>query len=123
MSIAEKLTFRALTVETNTWIYRQPFHIRGTWYMYNSRWDKVAIRPDTICRFTGLKDKYDTNIYEGDIISHPIQKERIVYYPFDENVASFGLEEIKNGWKNTLADAHIYEIVGNVFQHPHLLKE
>ncbi len=71
---------------------------------------------------TGLTDKNGKEIFEGDILHHPLQGMRKVYYPFLDTVASYGLENIKNGMRNTLEDAHrLYEIIGNIHEHPELL--
>lgn len=72
---------------------------------------------------TGLKDKNGVEIFEGDVLYHSIQGERIVYYPFEEQVASYGLKNIDNGMCNTLQNANsLYEIIGNIYENPELLE-
>lgn len=75
-----------------------------------------------IMQYTGLKDKNGVEIYEGDLLYHPLQGTRKVHYPFSEDIAAYGIEEVRNGFKNTLDDARqIYEIVGNIYENPELL--
>ena len=77
-----------------------------------------------IMQYTGLKDKKGVEIYEGDVLFHPLQGRRKVYYPYSENVASYGLRDIDNGFGSTLRDSHaVWEIIGNIYENPELLED
>lgn len=77
-----------------------------------------------LSQYTGLKDKYGVEIYEGDILFHPLQGKRKVFYPYSETVASYGLRNVDNGMGSTLQDAHrVWEIIGNIYENPELLEE
>ena len=102
---------------------------------YNTRQWEVTLANDgdvylryfeqiELMQYTGLKDKNGKEIYEGDVLFHPLQGRRKVFYPYSENVASYGLRNIDNGFGSTLQDSHaVWEVIGNIYENPELLKE
>lgn len=74
-----------------------------------------------VMQYTGLKDKNGQEVYEGDILYHPVQGKRKVYYPFAPHVAGYGLKNIENGMSSDLCNAQLYEIIGNIYENPDLL--
>lgn len=75
-----------------------------------------------LMQYTELKDKKGVEIYEGDVLFHPLQGRRKVYYPYREGVASYGLRDIDNGFGSTLQDSHaVWEVIGNIWENQELL--
>lgn len=112
------IRYRAKVLNSNSWIYRQPFHIRGTWYMYNSLWDKTPIDYHTLCEYTGLEDKHGKEIYEGDVVKFR--------HSTDREYDSIGNVEYKQCWcgfyfgSRMLNSNMNIEVIGNIFDNPEL---
>ena len=90
------------------------------------------IDPETLCQYTGLKDKNGNRIWENDIV---VCKQYIDGNFIDYHI-EFGFVEMKHGayglhrdrpdayyrpFKDWLED-YEYEVLGNIFDTPELLK-
>lgn len=83
-------------------------HIGGNNF-HKFNWDNAE-------QFTGLTDKNGVKIFEGDVLRHNIQGDRIVYYPFNDTSATFGLSCVILGHRSYLHNSNIYEVIGNIYE-------
>jgi uncharacterized phage protein (TIGR01671 family) len=84
-----------------------------------------------LMQFTGLKDKNDEEIYEGDIIKTP--EGNIIEIFFGEKIYKFGRDIIEcNGWlARKVNSTHVEtldtsmttgEVIGNIYENKNLLQ-
>lgn len=137
-----EILFRAKQVNNGEWV--EGYFAIGKWYLDEkeryailptdlcfyphceiNEW--IEIDPETLCQYTGLKDKNGNRIWENDIVSAwsegkyatGMVKQRIdglyIMYPAYQHNEFWGLCPDKNRKTNV-------EVIGNVFDNPELLK-
>jgi uncharacterized phage protein (TIGR01671 family) len=100
---------------------------------------QYTVGPDTVGQFTGMTDKKDAKIYDGDILFVEFADKSGGYQlvGWNEKTASWGImdaysyQSIKEGcdfaeFKNYvllafLEKAIVFEVVGNIYNNPELL--
>lgn len=105
-------------------------------YIQYETWDGSLITyeviPETVSQFTGLVDKYDKKIFEGDIVkewsSHwktPLKTEINIYEVVCEYLGSLHLiRKTEYGENSTpLYRRSVVEVIGNIYDSPELLEE
>lgn len=91
--------------------------------------DYVFVDNLVIMQSTGLKDKNDKEIFEGDILACKTDDEVINLNVFwDEEHALFMFESKKYNEQEPLAElvennTYPFEIIGNVYENPELLED
>jgi uncharacterized phage protein (TIGR01671 family) len=80
------------------------------------------INPETVEQYTGLTDKNDTKIFEGDIIQNVTEGKTAVVQWFSEYSAFMLWCKSKNQvyWLYD-NDFHNIEVIGNIYDNPELL--
>jgi len=82
-----------------------------------------------LMQFTGLHDKNGKEIYEGDIVlfgENPIHEGTSGKVIWHKTRTGFVYEFINGGYKGKCTDMaddwRTYEVIGNIYEHPDLLK-
>lgn len=141
-----EILFRAKSKNSGRWVYgdlitqkyksRQGVHI----YEKNESFGYQFVRIDkkTISQFTGLKDAYGNNIYEGDIVKDEDEGETLFVVKYtDYNVSSCGcctphfigigfVGESQIMYCGDFKRCELNEyckVVGNIYDNPELLGE
>lgn len=154
-----EIKFRAKTMDSDKWCVGMPLPSKfGCGYMlnidaakdadfYNSRWTMptigaTPIDEDTIGQFTGLKDKNDKEIYEGDIVKTPMGNIGIIKFGTHEDIVhtreatrqGYNVDCFEcTGWlfeniktkEVVFMDSSVIagDVIGNIYDNPELLKQ
>ena len=141
-----KIEFRAKGLYKNRWYYGNYVEHKRAMQSYIIDLDEENMSTDhfvdknTLCQFTGIKDKNNKKIYDGDIVYYPLEKMYgLVEFLYGGwYITWYGYVQVSNGisWEEaymacnedslyseclTEEDKIPYEIVGNKFDNPELL--
>ena len=67
-----EIKFRALKKDTKEWIIGDLTHLYYCYDKISNINESCSIEKETVGQYTGLKDRNNKEIYEGDIIRYPV---------------------------------------------------
>ena len=138
MDEMREILFRAKRIDNGEWA--EGYFVKGKWYIdekkkyailpinlcfypYCEINEWIEIDPETLCQYTGLKDKNGKRIWENDIVR--------IENSMDEGIGNIkfcgGMWYADEKPNNSLHDIVEYddgelEVIGNIFDTPELLK-
>jgi len=122
--------------------HSDPYDTHGWYYGYYERADNtyhyiitengsiIPINPRTVGQYTGFKDRNDIRIFEGDIVRcyDKIECYDIGCIYWDDKISSFRrtssscLDPRFHSFDYPLSSRCEYEVIGNIYDNPELLK-
>ena len=128
-----EILFRAKRIDNGEWIEGLPsYDINGNLtefevYRGFANCEIADVDSETVCQWTGLTDKNNRKIFEGDICkihSGPIDEEDGCFsVEWDEGDARFALYSVGLTVDFGNYHGHECEVIGNIFDNPDLLPE
>lgn len=131
-----EIKFRGKRLDNGEWVYGDYHHRAGGVHCiidmqpnFQGKVEYVVIQVDTetIGQFTGLRDKNNKEIYEGDIVLSKLKRARkydeILQICFDDSEYCGKNKHGSSTSLSLLGDYHTVEVIGNIHDKPELLNE
>lgn len=126
------IKFRGKRIKNGEWLYGDLMQDdRGGYYVFSIDCDGLhkenKVDTDTIGQFTGLFDKNDKEIYEGDIVKIKSQICGDLFYEvvYSIDEAAFAMKMDGNAvyrYFEEIAEGRMTEVIGNIHDNPEILK-
>ena len=125
-----EILFRGKRVDSSEWFegsyWLSRSAVRETTYITDGYGNLFCVIPETVGQYTGLNDKNNVKIFEGDIVTveNPnISDDEYGIVKFDNDGAMFIVEfdTFTVDFGNNI-DSNQCKIIGNIFDNPELLK-
>lgn len=127
-----QVKFRGKRVDNGEWVYgnycqsmASPNAIQELDYYGNCDGKLFEIDRKTLGQFTGLHDKNDKEIYEGDILKQApyMCDDRLCFVEYDAEVGCGIGFYLRSSLNTTIGtdEWEDFEVVGNIFDNPELL--
>lgn len=121
-----EIKFRGKRFDNGVWVYGYYVYAEDAPWIYDEKGNRYFVGKYTVCQYTGLKDKNECEIFEGDIIRFRDSLDDIVefrhcafgYDGIESFIALAGNRNLTFNPYNTDKD---FEVIGNKFDNPELL--
>lgn len=122
-----EIKFRGKSKKTDKWIYGYYFKNRGIDFIApdefanGKTWEDYEVDSDSVMQFTGLYDKNNKEVYEGDVLrfyDEDIPSEVVFAFVDGALMAVYtSALDVRSSWP-----ANDMIIIGNIHDNPELLK-
>lgn len=123
---AENIKFKAKRLDNNTWVEGYFYAECGNAYIIEDRHSESMLNrneahlvdPSTVCQFTGLKDFYAEEVWEGDIIENPefpFEKRTVTWFDCVLGFVPMDEDEFQDRDVSFLVLFKKWKVVGNKF--------
>lgn len=123
-----EIKFRAWDKEQKEWVKYSITDNIPIFCHNTSRWktDKEGKR-FILCQYTGLKDKNDREIYEGDIVRAVVFSKWIGVAKYSDKNQAFVFECIDKNYRGNIVFMSQFDqgfkILGNIYENPEMLEK
>ena len=139
-----EICFRAKRIPDEEWVegffvddgmYEVEHYFIGSFVIEPTRYDPwdvtgmnglYEVDPETLCQYTGLQDKKGTRIFEHDILKirrDDEYPEKTAFAEIAWDGCGYALRKSDFWEEADPSDAGFWEVVGNIFDNPELVKE
>ena len=110
--------------KSQDWVYGVPFTDSDGYCIMKNKFAERVVECETVGQFTGLTDKKDNMIFEGDILSANLDD------LFPDNETRLVVEWHDNGWYGKNGNMYddflnefnkMFEVIGNIHDNPELI--
>lgn len=123
----KEIKFRGLSKEEGQWVYGNLLNVDDYNYIYDKAYRDLENLDYGYCleavtdvgQYIGVQDINGKDVYEGDIVR---LDDKLLRVGYDYIATAFRLYE-GNGIYGFAGICHISEVVGNIYENPHLLKK
>ena len=118
-----EIKFRGKMIDNGEWIfgyYQKASDNAGNyWWITDEEVNRYDIIPETVGQYTGLKDKNEIGIYEGDVVWCRAGEHSSGVWEYEKRfVVEYGWTQ--SMWEMFMCDE--IEVIGNIYDNPELLE-
>lgn len=125
-----EIKFKGIDDANDEWIYGSLVKVDEDYYILEDGEIKAhsynKVDENSVGQYTGLKDKYNTEIYEGDILelTYFDDSKNVMYVSYSDSAKFVLIEQVKNISVNMeFFDKENMEVIGNIYEDKELLRK